>query len=208
MALTKSVAAVDEWAEVAQNAVREGTIVDVSGCYSALLHIFCCLSTTTAHTGTEIIVQVSSNTSGDEDWTTLAHFVGPVGTAISAVLANQEAAGQTVLGLTNPVTNNFDNDGKLKFIEHTTVGNSEVVFQVSNQGDAGDTITILDGLTNQQETTSTVFDIDHATNEAVGSYTVEIPFAANRVRVIYDNTYDPDGSTVHTNCRISKVTAI
>ena len=36
---TKTVAAVDEWANVAQNAVREGTIVDVSGLDGAILHI-------------------------------------------------------------------------------------------------------------------------------------------------------------------------
>ena len=208
MALTKSVAAVDEWAEIAQNAVREGAAVDISGCYAATLHIDCCISNTTAHTGTEIIIEISSNTSGDEDWTPLVSFVGPIGTAITLALANQEAAAQTVLGITDPVTNNMDNDGKFKFIEHGTVANSEIVFQVSNQGDAGDTITILDGLTNQQETTSYIFDIDHATNSPVGMYTIELPMAANRARVVYDNTYDVNGATVHTKCRISKVTAI
>lgn len=208
MALTKSVAVVDEWAEVAQNTVRDGAVTDVSGCYAAILHIDCCISNTTAHTGTEIIVLLSSNTSGDEDWTPIATFVGPTGTAISVALANQEAAGQTELGVTNPVTNNMDNDGKFKFIEHATVANSEIVFQTANSGDAGDTITILDGLTNQQEVTSNIFDIDHATNEAVGMYAVELPTAANRVKVVYDNTYDPDGATVHTKCRISKVTAL
>jgi len=208
MALTKSVAAVDEWAEVAQNATREGAEVDISDCYSAMLHIDVALSSATAHTGSEIIVQISSNTTGDEHWNTLTRFISVTGTPISVNLANQEAAGQTVLGVTNPVTNNMDNDGKFKFIEHGTVANSEIVFQTANGGDAGDTITVQDGLTNQQETTSVLFDIDHATNEVVGQYAVEIPFGANRCRVLYNNTYDPDGATIHTHCRISKVTGV
>ena len=208
MALTKSTAAVDEWAEVAQNAVREGATTDVSGCYAATLHIFCCLSSTTAHTGTEIIVQVSANTSGDADWFNLSPWVGPTGTAISVALAGSEAAGQTELSVTNPVTNNMDNDGKWKFLEHTTVANSEVIFQTANSGDSSDTITVLDGLTNAHSATSNIFDIDNATSSAVGHYVVQLPMDANRCRVIYDNTYDPDGSTVHTYCRITKVTAV
>lgn len=208
MALTKSVASVDEWAEVAQNTVREGATTDVSDCYAVELHIYCCISSTTAHTGTEIIVQVSSNTSGDEDWNVLTVFVGPTGTALSVALAGSEAAGQTELSVTNPVTNNMDNDGKFKFLEHTTVANSEIIFQTANSGDSSDTITVLDGLANAHSATSNIFDIDHATNQAVGMYVVSLPFGTNRCRVINDNTYDPDGSTVHTNCRITKVTAV
>jgi len=209
MALTKTAnTQVDEWAEVSQNAVREGAEVDVSGIYAGALHIDVAISNTTAHTGTEIIVLWSSNTTGDEHWTPLVRFIGPTGTAISVALANQEVAGQTDLGVTDPVTNNMDNNGKFKFIEAVTVANSEIVFQTANSGDAGDTITIMDGLTNQQETTSNIFDIDDATAEAVGQYSIHIPIEANRVKVIYNNTYDPDGATVHTHCRITKVTGV
>ena len=210
MAITKSVAAVDEWAEVAQNTVREGATTDISGCYSVILYIDCCLSSATAHTGTEIIIEISSNTSGDEDWSILTRFIGPIGTAHKVDLGAGEAAGQTVLSVTNPVTNNLDHNGKFIFIEHTgTVADCEIVYQTTNSGDAGDTITILDGLTNAQTAAASDFyDIDHATNSAVGIYAINIPFAANRVRVVYNNTYDDNGSTVHTKCRISKVTAI
>lgn len=209
MALTKSVAAVDEWAEVAQNGVREGATVDVSGCYAAELMIACALSSTTAQAnGAEVRVQLSGNTSGDEDWFDYMFFVGPTGTAISVALAGTEAAGQTVLSVTNPVTNNLDNEGKWLFIENTTVANSELVFVISNSGDAGDTITIADGLTNEQTTSSNIFDIDSATAEAVRTWVVPLPAGANRVRVVYNNTRDAAGSTVHTYCRITKVTAL
>ena len=209
MALTKTTTSVDEWAEVAQNGVREGGTIDLTDAYnSALLHIYCCLSSTTAHTGTEIIVQVSGNTSGDEDWSTFTKLIGPTGTAISVALAGTEAAGQTELSVTNPATANLDNDGKLKFIENTTVANSEVIYTTTNSGDAGDTITILDGLTNEQTTNSNVFDIDSATASAVGSYVIALPDSALRARVIYNNKYDPDGSTVHTYSRVTKTTAL
>ena len=66
MALTKSVAAVDEWAEVVTNSVREGATTDISANYSTLLHIICAISSETAHTGTLIRVEISSDTSGDE----------------------------------------------------------------------------------------------------------------------------------------------
>lgn len=210
MALTKSVAAVDEWAAVAKNTVRKGATVDVSGCYEAILHIFCALTEAVAHTGSDIIVQISSNTTGDEDWTTLAVFGSPTGTAFKVDIAADEAAGQTVISVTNPTTVNLDHPGKYLFIENTAnVANSEVVFQVSNEGDTVDTITILDGLTNAQAAADgDIWEIDSATIEVVGHYVVAIPRAANRVRVIYDNTADPDGARIHTNCRISKVTAL
>jgi hypothetical protein len=209
MALTKAVAVVDAWAEVAQNAVREGAVADLTETFDAVLLIDCALSSTTAHTGTEIIVQVSSNTTGDEDWHVLTRLLGPVGTAVKADFAGTEAAGQTVLSVTNPATANVDNDGKFKFVEHTaTAANSEIVFQTADSGDDGDTVTVLDGITNEQTADSDLFDIDSATASAVGQYVIPIPFAVPRARVVYNNTYDPDGSTVHTRCRLVKVTAI
>ena len=199
MALTKSVAAVDEWAEIAQNAVREGALIDVSGCYSAILHIEIGLSTTTAHTGTKIAVQISGNTSGDEDWTTLVEFIGPIGTANEASFDATEAAGQTVLSV--GLTAGFEADEtRWIFIEDKGfAADSEMALLVSFV--SNDTITIQDGLTNAKDTADDCYNI-------ADTYAIEIPMAANRVRVIYDNTYDANGSTVHTKTRISKVTAI
>lgn len=208
MALTKTGTTLDEWAEVAQNGVREGAIADLTDSYNQTLYIACCLSSTTAHTGTEIIVQLSGATSGDEDWFTFQRFIGPTGTAISVALAGTEAAGQTELSVTNPVTANLDNDGKYKFIENSAVANSEIIYTTTNSGDAGDTITILDGLTNEQTTNSNIFDIDSATASAVGQYVVPLPKDALRARVIYNNKYDPDGSTVHTYSKITEQTGI
>lgn len=210
MALTKSVAAVDEWEDVAQNTIREGAVVDISSCYQAALHIYCCLSSITAHSGTEIIVEVSSASSGDEDWTPWARYLGPVGTATKVDLGEDEAAGQTVLTVIDPVTNNIDINGKFIFLKNTaTIANSEVAYQTSNSGDAGDTITVLDGLTNAQTAANTdIYTVDSPTVHAVSQNVIVLPNTASRVRVIYNNTYHTTGSSVSTYSIIEKITGL
>ena len=137
--LTKGVEAVDAWAEVAQGAsgFREGAIIDVNPNYQATLFIDACLSEAVAETaGATIYVEVSSNTTGDADWEVLTSFGGPTGTAESEALSADEAAGQTVLSVTNPTTNNLDNPSRFIFFEDTaSAANSEIIFQVSNEGD-------------------------------------------------------------------------
>jgi hypothetical protein len=81
---------------------------------------------------------------------------------------------------------------------------------VSNQGDAGDTITILDGLAYAHAAaTSLMWFIDSATvpNTCVAQYVVAIPMSANRARVVYDNTKST-GMDIFTRCRVSSVTAV
>lgn len=208
MALTKAVAAVDAWAEVTAGTLREGATVDLSAMYNAILHIDVSLAEATAETaGSTIRVQVSSNTSGDTDWTELTSFGGPTGTAISKALGGTEAAGQTVLTVDNPATANLNHHGKLLFIENTTPANSEIVYSVADSGDAGDTITIQDGLTNEQTAAaSTIWSID-GTASAVAQYVVNLPSSASRARVLYDNIL-ATGADIFTRCRISNITAV
>ena len=199
-ALTKSTAAVDEWAEVAQNAVREGATTDVSGCYEATLHIDVALSSATAHTGSMIVVQVSSNTSGDEDWTTFVAIPGPTGTANTEPITNNPLSAASTSATCASTTGTYDDDeAHWIFIEDSTVANSELVWLVSHVADTS--VTWQDGTTNEHAQTTPMWDIAE-------TYNVTLPFSAYRVRVIYDNTYDADGATIHTKCRISKVTAI
>ena len=195
---TKSTAAIDEWAEVAQNAVREGATTDVSGAYDVILHISVALTSETAHTGSKIEVQISSNTSGDEDWTTLTSFIGPTGTANSEVTSGTETAGSTVIEVASTVGLYDDDETRFIFFEHTTIANSEFALLVSHVTNTS--VTLQDGITNDQ-TAGTMFDIAR-------NYVVQLPFSVNRVRVIYDNTFDPDGATIHTLARLSRVTGI
>lgn len=216
MAITKSGAQVDEWAEIPANVtdgtdVRFGAIVDVSDSYSVALAIKVALSSTTAHTGTEIIVQYATDPGGDarDNWIVLVRFIVVTGTAVLLAFNATEPAGETVLSLVNPVAANMDNDQKFRFIENTVPADSEIVWVKTNSGDAGDTITIDDGLAHEQDvTTSIMYDIDDLKAEAVSQTVVVIPDTADRIRIKYNNHYDPDGSTVFTSARITKVTGI
>ena len=213
-ALTKSVEAVDAWLEIVQGAggIREGAIIDVSPNYQTTLLIDACLSEAVAETaGATIFVEISSNTSGDADWAVLTSFGGPTGTAESEPLSADEAAGQTVLSVTNPTTANLDNPARFIFFEDTaSAANSEIIFQVTNETDTGDTITVLDGLTTAHAAaTSLMWFIDSTTtySNAVAQYVVNIPDTANRVRVIYDNTHST-AADIFTRARITKMTGI
>jgi len=123
-ALTKAVEVVDEWAEVTQPSVREGATIDISPNYQTTLYVAACLSEAVAETaGATIYVEVSSNTTGDEDWRVLTSFGGPTGTAESEPLSADEAAAQTVLSVLNPTTNNLDNTSRFIFFEDNTAAN-------------------------------------------------------------------------------------
>ena len=196
---TKSVLAVDEWANIAQNAVREGATTDVSGAYDVVLHIDVALTTGgTAHTGTKIEVQISSETSGDEGWSTLTSFISITGTPNSEAVTGTEAIGSTVIECASTVGLYDDDETRFIFFLNGTVANSELGYLVSHVTNTS--VTVQDGITNAQ-TSSTMYDIARR-------YVVNIPFSSNRVRIMYDNTFDSDGSTVHTLCRLSRVTGI
>jgi hypothetical protein len=204
MALTKgSETVLDAWALTANAAIRKGAFLDVSSAYEATLFIKAALGEAVASTGQpEVIVQVcfqNSDPGSVDEWNNYARFVGPVGTPVILSLNATEPIGETSIAVTDPVTANVDNDGKFKFIKHSTAANSEVVFQTANSGDAGDTITILDGLKNEQTSSSTLLDIDDARTEVVAQWTIGINCRSLKgVRVIYNADYDTDGPDVYT----------
>lgn len=129
-----------EWTTVTTPEILETGAIDVSTAYEASLHIDCCLSATTAVTaGMEIIVQVRKEAALDE-WTDLVRFGGPFGTGVvshfdDAVCSN--LAGQTVLGVTDPVTGKLDHVGKRIFLEDTsTIAQCEIAFLTACGTDA------------------------------------------------------------------------
>ena len=126
------------WQEIAQGGFLESGSIDVSGSQASTLHIYMALSSTTAHTGTEVRTFIGSEAGVDGSWTELpgGRFIGPVGTAIALALAATEPAGETVIAIANPVANNMDNIGKLKFIENTVAADSEIVYQTAVGADA------------------------------------------------------------------------
>ncbi len=206
MALTKgSQTTLDEWALTANTAMRLGTELNVSTSYECTLYLKAVLGEAVASTGQpEIIVQSTGEaTPAKDDWTNELRLIGPVGTPVTplALLAT-EPAGETVIACTNPATALIANDGKFKFIKNTTVANSEVVFQTENSGDAGDTITILDGLANEQTAAaSVIMDINDVVTEVVAQWKLTINCRSlSRLRVIYNADYDTDGPDVYTFC--------
>ncbi len=204
MALAKgSQTTLDEWALTANTVIRLGTELDVALAYQVTLDIKAVLGEAVASTGQpEIIIQTTGEASPlKDDWTNYTRFVGPTGTPVTPLAVdNTEPAGETVIACTNPATAGIDNDGKFKFIKHTTLANSEVVFQTANSGDASDTITILDGLANEQtNAASVIMDIDDARAEVVAQWTLTIDcLSLSRIRIIYNADYDTDGPDVYT----------
>jgi len=211
MALTKTNIEVDAWAAVALAAAREGAEVDLSPYYDAGLDITCCLGAAgTAHLGIEVLVQISSASLGDEYWRDLVRYIACIGTAFKCDFADDEAAGQTVLSVANPATGNFDHLFKWIFILNGgTVANSEIAYLIAQSGDAGDTITVQDGITNAQTAAdSDVLTCDTATASAVSINTIQLPDWARRCRILYNNGYGATGVTVYTMARLSGITGL
>lgn len=214
MALTKgSQTTLDEWALTANTAIRLGTELDVSSAYQCKLDIKAVLGEAVASTGQpEIIIQTTGEDSpANDDWTNYMRVVGPQGTPVAPLAFNAtEPVGETVIACTNPVSAGIDNDGKFKFVSNTVVADSEVVFQTSNSGDAGDTITILDGLANEQDiTTSYIMDIDDPDLEVVAQFAITIDcLTLSRIRIIYNADHDTDGPDVYTYSAYTLCTGI
>jgi len=71
-----------------------------------------------------------------------------------------------------------------------------------------DTITVLDGIQFQKETTSDVYTQDSARGEAVKTYPIHIPLSAKAARVIFNGAYDPDGGRYHARVKATLTTSI
>ncbi len=199
MALTKATTALDACQEIAQNTILEGTIEEVSDAFDAVLYIWWALTNATAHTGTKVKVQISTDTSGDEGWHDLTEIVFGVGTTNLEVITNNPAgAGTTVFTCASTVGYTV---GTWVFIEDvSTFANSEWLLLVTVTTNTS--VTAMDGSTRS-----------HAVNSILNSVAgcagpIPIPFGAQRIRVVYDNTYDADGATVAVKSQLVEVTAI
>ena len=203
-AITKSSAEVDVWAEVAENALREGATTSVSDAYRATVTVSVASTHADAGEGMYIIVQTSATSSGDDDWTTVSggKVLALVGTAnLETITNNPATAGTTVFTVAS--TAGYTTDGiQYVFIEDAAdVTDSEIMQVVSSITDTS--ITVQDGSTTEHANTAVLSNLAE-------KYTFSIPMTANRVRVLYDNTFDSDGTapTVHTHATVDKVTGI
>lgn len=197
MALTIVSEAVQDWTAVAQNTIVESAIISLSGNYNTALQIQAALDTTTAHTGTRFIIQVSQQASGDEDWQDLLELVVLVGTAATDLIEdNPLAAGSTSLTLT---AHALTEEGIWILIEDGTLVNSELIFVASQSANA---VVALDGTTNAHALNTAVFDVAMTKSISIMMGT------GMRARLLVDNTYDADGSTLNYKVNVVETTGI
>jgi hypothetical protein len=125
-----------EWTSLAINvAAIASTELDTSLVQSCKLHLFCGLNGTTAHLGTEFVVQVRNEATVNE-WTKLFSFIMCAGkTAILTAVASTAAAGQKVIPVTNPTTALLNHINKNLFIMDATITNCEIAYLNVNGGD-------------------------------------------------------------------------
>ncbi len=71
-----------------------------------------------------------------------------------------------------------------------------------------DTITVLDGIQHQKETTSDVYTQDHATDEAVKTFDIFIPLSYKAARVVFNGAFDPNGGRFHARVKATLTTSI
>ena len=187
---------IQEWTAVAQNTIAESATEDVSPNYGSMLYIQAFLDTTTAHTGTKFIVQASNADSGDEDWYDFTEFAELVGTAATDAIEDDPlAATSTAITLTGHALTVL---GKWLGIEDGTLANSELVLEKSQTANE---VVILDGTTNAHAVSTAIFNVAMVKS-------IFIPPEVARVRVIVNNAYDADGSTLNYKVGISEILAV
>lgn len=195
--ITATGSVITDWTAVAQNTLVHSDETDISDDLEALLILQAFLDTTTAHTGTEVIVEISHNTSGDEDWVELTRRVILVGTAATDLIEdNPLAASSTAIALTGHALTTL---GIWLAIEDGTLNNSELVREKSQTANE---VVILDGTTNAHAQNTAIFNV--AMSDTITYLTASV----RRVRVLINNTYDADGSTLNYRLMISRATDV
>ena len=183
----------NDWTAVAQNVIAKSAEIELREVSKHIMHIQAALNTTTAHTGTRFLVQISGSYEGNADWSPLADFTALIGTAATDLIEDAPlAAGSTAIALTGHA---LTVEGKLLFIEDGTLADSEIVMEASHTGNE---VVILDGTENAHVATTAIFNV-------AMSQIVSIPSSAIRARLIVDNTYDDNGSTL--NAMVSVTTS-
>lgn len=186
----------DDWTAVAQNVLVESTNDDFSANHASILTIYAALDTTTAHTGTKFKIQTAGKATDDEDWADFDEITGLIGTAATDLIEdNPLAASATTITLTGHA---LTTEGVWLFIEDGTLINSELVYlksQTANQ------LVLVDGTTNSHAQNTAIFNV-------VMTAVRYIPMGVGRIRVLVDNTFDDDGSSLNFKITVQEVTDI
>lgn len=193
---TKDGSQIDEWAVITAATIREGSATSIADDMRISVEVTICKVEAVAHDGeAEITLEVSGNTTGDEDWTELLFVKTTAETASTTTLDVEAAAAATTIPLT--ATANFITKGDRYFIKNGTIANSEIVR--NNGYSDGVSITILDGLTNTQQNGVSIYT-------SVEQWAISIPAEYRRFRVLINNA-DADCDIV-SRTRVAKVTEL
>lgn len=186
----------DDWTAVAQNVIVEGTEDDFSNNLESTIIIQAVLDTTTAHTGTRFVVQIAGASSGNEDWVDYFEIVGLIDTAATDLIEdNPLAAAATTITLTGHA---LTTEGVWLFIEDGILLDSEIVFLKSQSANQ---LVLLDGTANEHALNTAIFDV-------VMTQAIQIPMSVGRIRVVVDNTFDADGSSMNFKVTVSEATEL
>ena len=201
-ALTIDPQSVTDWTAVAQNTVAESGTITISSNYNTVVHIQAFLDSTTAHTGTEFILQLSQADSGDENWQDFTRWTGLIGTANTEPITNNPLAAASTTITCADTGGNYETPPMAHWIaiEDSTLANSELILQTGYTADTS--ITCLDGTTNEHAQTTPMYDI-------ADTWVTVLPLGSgNRARLIVNNTYDADGSTLNYKMNEVEVTGL
>jgi len=197
-ALTITSSVINDWTAVGATATGESAVIDISSNFATAIHIQAFLDTETAHEGTVFSIQISGNSSGDEDWTTLTEFSALVGTANTEAIVDNPLASDSSTITVADTGGLYETEpmGKWIAIEDGTLINSELIWLTGFTTDTN--ITCQDGTTNAHVQTTAMFDI-------AMSKTIVIPFGCgSRARVICNNGKDMDGTASSLNWKVGK----
>lgn len=148
---------------------------------------------TTNTDGTEIRIESSDASSGDEGWKILGTFLSTTSVVNSNAVDGTEAAGSTVIEET--VTTNLA-EGQLIFFKNTTIADSEIGILEDLTGSTS--FEVLEGITNAQ-TGSTWYN---RAEKFTWSRTLD---GITRLQVVANNNVNDDGDEDVVNWRVSMV---
>ena len=168
----------------------KGSAQDVSTKLAATIVMWHSSVEATANTNPgSFFVQVSASSSGDEDWATVAQFTVNATTADTEAMTATEPIAETVMAVSS--TTGFV-AGDLLYLQNSTVGNGE--WAQCQEIVTNTSINLIDGLTNQQTNTSTIW------NDA-NVFTCQLDLTAvGRLRVVFQH----EGAT-GANCHVKAI---
>ena len=186
--ITKSYGVALAHQAVTHPATVVGSALDVSTKLAVTLLLFHASVEATANTNPgKFLVQVSGLATGGEDWVTVSEFAATISTASSELIDATEPIAETVLAVSD--TTGFIANDLLYIQDVGTLADSE--WNRCQEIAANTSITLIDGLTNQKDSSDLVW------NDA-DKFICQLDLTSvGRVRVVFQS----EGAT-SVNCHI------